>query len=56
MCVSLWISLICISLKQWDKSEDRIAIVGLGFAAVVAVWTSSKIIGVITMILSFKSK
>ncbi|RWR83123.1 PRONE domain-containing protein [Cinnamomum micranthum f. kanehirae] len=33
--------------SAWDNSEDRIGLVGLGFAAVVAVWTSSKIIGAI---------
>lgn len=33
--------------SAWDNSEDRIGLVGLGFAAVVALWTSSKIIGAI---------
>ncbi|KAF8407065.1 hypothetical protein HHK36_006190 [Tetracentron sinense] len=31
-------------LKQWDKSEDRIALVGLGFAAIVALWASANLI------------
>lgn len=30
--------------NQWGNSEDRIALVGLGFAAIVAVWTSSNLI------------
>ncbi|XP_058005995.1 protein CURVATURE THYLAKOID 1C, chloroplastic-like isoform X2 [Hevea brasiliensis] len=28
----------------WDKSEDRLAIVGLGFAAIVALWASANLI------------
>ncbi|PNT43758.1 hypothetical protein POPTR_003G052200v4 [Populus trichocarpa] len=28
----------------WDDSEDRLALVGLGFAALVAIWTSAKLI------------
>ncbi|KAF3450735.1 hypothetical protein FNV43_RR06824 [Rhamnella rubrinervis] len=28
----------------WDKSEDRVALVGLGFAAVVALWASVNLI------------
>lgn len=48
----VWISLVCNSLKQWDKSEDRIALFGLGFSAVVAVWASSNLIGVIILTLS----
>lgn len=35
------------SFNQWDKSEDRIPLFSLGFAAVVALWASSKLIGVI---------
>ncbi|KAG6782174.1 hypothetical protein POTOM_011566 [Populus tomentosa] len=31
-------------MKQWDDSEDRLALVGLGFAALVAIWTSAKLI------------
>ncbi|KAF8393384.1 hypothetical protein HHK36_021627 [Tetracentron sinense] len=36
----------------WDKSEDRIAIAGLGFAAIVALWASTNLITVIATILS----
>ncbi|XP_040366164.1 protein CURVATURE THYLAKOID 1C, chloroplastic isoform X2 [Rosa chinensis] len=32
------------SLSIWDNSEDRIALVGLGFAAVVAFWASANLI------------
>lgn len=28
----------------WDKSEDRVAIIGLGFAAVVALWASANLV------------
>ncbi|KAJ4823998.1 hypothetical protein Tsubulata_033095 [Turnera subulata] len=28
----------------WDSSEDRLALVGLGFAAIAALWTSVNII------------
>ncbi|KAI7986255.1 hypothetical protein LOK49_LG14G01907 [Camellia lanceoleosa] len=28
----------------WDSSEDRLALIGLGFAAVVAVWASANLI------------
>ncbi|KAK3410928.1 hypothetical protein EUGRSUZ_J02957 [Eucalyptus grandis] len=28
----------------WDKSEDRVAIIGLGFAGVVALWASANLI------------
>ncbi|CAA2974532.1 CURVATURE THYLAKOID 1C, chloroplastic [Olea europaea subsp. europaea] len=28
----------------WDKSEDRVALIGLGFAAVVALWASTNLI------------
>ncbi|XP_043706174.1 protein CURVATURE THYLAKOID 1C, chloroplastic [Telopea speciosissima] len=31
----------------WDKSEDRLGVVGLGFAAVVAIWTSANLISAI---------
>jgi hypothetical protein len=34
-------------MKQWDDSEDRLALLGLGFAALVAIWTSAKLIPVI---------
>lgn len=34
-------------LKQWDNSEDRPALVALGFAAVVGLWTSTNLITVI---------
>lgn len=42
--------LFCICLKQWNNSEDRIGLVGLGFAAIVAIWASSNLIVVITEI------
>ncbi|KAI8544452.1 hypothetical protein RHMOL_Rhmol08G0297900 [Rhododendron molle] len=28
----------------WDKSEDRFALVGLGFAGIVAIWASANLI------------
>lgn len=28
----------------WDKSEDRIALVGLGFASIVALWASTNLV------------
>ncbi|KAK3225402.1 hypothetical protein Dsin_005264, partial [Dipteronia sinensis] len=28
----------------WDNSEDRLGIIGLGFAAVVALWASANLI------------
>ncbi|XP_077210942.1 CURVATURE THYLAKOID protein isoform X2 [Tasmannia lanceolata] len=31
--------------NAWDKTEDRIALAGLGFAAVAALWTSLNLIG-----------
>ncbi|OVA20328.1 Cyanobacterial aminoacyl-tRNA synthetase [Macleaya cordata] len=31
----------------WDKSEDRIALIGLGFAGVVALWASSNLVAAI---------
>ncbi|GAV64456.1 DUF4308 domain-containing protein [Cephalotus follicularis] len=31
----------------WDKPEDRLAIIGLGFAAVVALWASANLISAI---------
>ncbi|PPD81737.1 hypothetical protein GOBAR_DD21322 [Gossypium barbadense] len=40
------VALIC--LEQWDKSdEDRVGLIGLGFAAIVALWTSTNLISVI---------
>ncbi|KAK9130915.1 hypothetical protein Sjap_011402 [Stephania japonica] len=33
--------------SAWEKSEDRIAVVGLGFAAVVALWASSNLVAAI---------
>ncbi|CAI0423182.1 unnamed protein product [Linum tenue] len=32
----------------WDKSEDRVAVIGLGFAAIVALWASASLVAVIT--------
>ncbi|KAJ9179204.1 hypothetical protein P3X46_011019 [Hevea brasiliensis] len=31
----------------WDKSEDRLALFGLGFAAIVALWASTNLISAI---------
>lgn len=31
----------------WDKSEDRVGLIGLGFASVVALWTSTNLISAI---------
>ncbi|KAL8138606.1 hypothetical protein V2J09_004607 [Rumex salicifolius] len=31
----------------WDKPEDRVAVLGLGFAAVVALWTSANIVSAV---------
>ena len=46
-------ALIC--LEQWDKSdEDRVALIGLGFAAIVALWASANLISVILLLWSFK--
>ena len=35
---------------QWDNSEDRIALIGLGFAAIVAIWASANLVTVIISI------
>jgi hypothetical protein len=32
---------------QWDTPEDRLGLIGLGFAAVVALWASTNLIAVI---------
>lgn len=34
------------SMTQWSSSENLIGVAGLGFAAIVAVWASSNLIGV----------
>jgi len=39
--------------EQWDKSEDRLALIGLGFAAIVAFWASVNVITVIARTLAF---
>ncbi|GMN37202.1 hypothetical protein TIFTF001_006626 [Ficus carica] len=31
----------------WDNSEDRLALIGLGFAAIVAIWASANLISAI---------
>ncbi|GMH15972.1 hypothetical protein Nepgr_017813 [Nepenthes gracilis] len=31
----------------WDKSEDRVALIGLGFAGIVAIWASANLISAI---------
>ncbi|KAK9098975.1 hypothetical protein Syun_026020 [Stephania yunnanensis] len=33
--------------SAWEKSEDQIAVVGLGFAAIVAFWASSNLVAAI---------
>ncbi|KAJ4957797.1 hypothetical protein NE237_024908 [Protea cynaroides] len=35
----------------WDKSEDRVGLVGLGFAALVAIWASANLISAIDKLL-----
>lgn len=40
-----------VSLKQWSDPEDRFGLVGLGFAAIVALWASTNLITVIAAIL-----
>ena len=34
------------SLMQWDKPEDRIAVIGLGFTAIIAFWASINVVAV----------
>ncbi|XAR50651.1 hypothetical protein NMG60_11005028 [Bertholletia excelsa] len=34
----------------WDKSEDRFALIGLGFAGIVAIWASANLITAIDKI------
>ncbi|CAI0474677.1 unnamed protein product [Linum tenue] len=41
--------------SAWDKSEDRVAIIGLGFAAVVALWASASLIAAIDKLPVFPS-
>ncbi|XP_058114178.1 protein CURVATURE THYLAKOID 1C, chloroplastic isoform X2 [Magnolia sinica] len=41
------LSIIKTVQNAWDKSEDRLALAGLGFAAIVAVWASGNLIGAI---------
>lgn len=31
----------------WDNSEDRLALIGLGFAAIVAIWASANLVSAI---------
>lgn len=38
----------CI-VEQWDKSEDRIALIGLGFAGIVGVWAAINLVAVIVL-------
>jgi len=33
-------------LKQWDQPEDRLALFGLGFAAVAAFWAATNLVAV----------
>lgn len=48
-CLSFYISNIGFNLfGQWENSdEDRVGLIGLGFAAIVALWTSTNVISVI---------
>lgn len=39
--------------KQWDKPEDRIAVIGLGIAAIVGLWASSNFVAVIFVALLY---
>ena len=32
------------SILQWDKNEDRLALIELGFASVVALWASLNLV------------
>nr|GMC47546.1 protein CURVATURE THYLAKOID 1C, chloroplastic [Ipomoea batatas] len=34
-------------VEQWDKSEDRIALIGLGFAGIVGVWAAINLVAAI---------
>ncbi|CAL1378164.1 unnamed protein product [Linum trigynum] len=39
----------------WDKSEDRVAVIGLGFAAIVALWASASLVAAIDKLPVFPS-
>lgn len=39
--------------EQWDNSEDRLGLLGLGFAAIVALWASANVITVILRTIAF---
>ncbi|CAN0858644.1 Protein CURVATURE THYLAKOID 1C, chloroplastic, partial [Linum grandiflorum] len=41
------ISVVKSVQTAWDKSEDRVGIIGLGFAAVVALWASTSLVAAI---------
>ena len=47
---------MALSFEQWDKSdEDRVALIGLGFAAIVALWASANLISVNMIALKFQA-
>jgi hypothetical protein len=39
--------------EQWDNFEDRLALLGLGFAAIAALWASANVITVIARTIAF---
>lgn len=41
------LSIIKSVQNAWDKSEDRVGVIGLGFAAIVALWASANLISAI---------
>jgi hypothetical protein len=36
----------CFSAHQWDKTDDKLAVGALGFAALIALWSSTGLISV----------
>jgi ABC-type siderophore export system fused ATPase/permease subunit len=49
----MYINLAFYLFEQWGDSEDRLALVGLGFAAIVALWASANVITVIARTIAF---
>ncbi len=37
------------NVMQWDKLDDKLAVSGLGFAALIVLWASTGLIGVSDM-------